>query len=193
MRKCSKCQIQKELAEFYKKHKTVDSLCKDCRKKHVQAWVNNNRDKKRTNHAKWKKANPDKVKASNLKYRLNNKEALNVLGREYQAKHRSRPSTRMASGKFNAKVRGFNWEIPLDMYTTLLQNSCYYCSDRLGCVKTECGAGLDRLDNSKGYILNNIVPCCGFCNVFRNDYLSPNETQVMIDTLCTLRNIKKVA
>jgi len=30
--------------------------------------------------------------------------------------------------------------------------------------------GLDRADNSKGYELDNVVPCCGRCNRAKNAY-----------------------
>jgi hypothetical protein len=30
--------------------------------------------------------------------------------------------------------------------------------------------GIDRYDNKKGYILENIRPCCGECNYMKIDY-----------------------
>jgi hypothetical protein len=30
-------------------------------------------------------------------------------------------------------------------------------------------SGLDRVDSSKGYIHGNVVPCCGECNLLKND------------------------
>lgn len=41
---------------------------------------------------------------------------------------------------------------------------CYYCGD----VKNY--NGIDRVDSSKGYILNNCVPCCEICNKMKLNY-----------------------
>jgi hypothetical protein len=30
-------------------------------------------------------------------------------------------------------------------------------------------SGLDRVDSSKGYVHGNVVPCCGECNLLKND------------------------
>jgi len=27
--------------------------------------------------------------------------------------------------------------------------------------------GLDRIDNTKGYVIDNVVPCCGHCNLMK--------------------------
>lgn len=34
------------------------------------------------------------------------------------------------------------------------------------------GYGLDRMDNTKDYTLNNVIPCCGDCNRIKNNILS---------------------
>ena len=45
---------------------------------------------------------------------------------------------------------------------------CVYCGDteRIGC---------DRIDNSKGHIMDNVVPCCTGCNWIRRDDFSVEE------------------
>lgn len=30
--------------------------------------------------------------------------------------------------------------------------------------------GIDRIDNNKGYTIDNVVPCCKMCNQAKNDY-----------------------
>jgi hypothetical protein len=57
----------------------------------------------------------------------------------------------------------------MENYELLINKSCYYCSNKLG-TKTIYGAGLDRLNNDLGYELNNVVPCCTFCNYIRGFY-----------------------
>jgi hypothetical protein len=51
-----------------------------------------------------------------------------------------------------------NWpvDITMDEHASLLSKPCYYCGDPLN----SRGYGLDRVDSDKGYLLDNIVPCC---------------------------------
>lgn len=38
---------------------------------------------------------------------------------------------------------------------------------------------IDRMDNHKGYILNNIVKACWICNSLKSDFFSANEMKVI--------------
>lgn len=94
-------------------------------------------------------------------------------------------ATRMPSGSaaFNlrvvklkkmAKQRNLSFMLTKEQCYTLLTSSCHYCDEipsikyKSGAKKfdtgTFVGAGIDRLDNSKGYILENCVSCCRRCN-----------------------------
>jgi len=46
----------------------------------------------------------------------------------------------------------YYWQLP-----------CYYCGDNIETI------GLDRLNNTKGYSLDNIVSCCTPCNMMKNN------------------------
>ena len=76
---------------------------------------------------------------------------------------------RTPKGKFvmirkSAKERGINFSLLFELYETQLWGKpCHYC----GC-KIEI-TGLDRKDSSKGYSLDNIVPCCHDCNRKKKD------------------------
>mgnify|MGYP001559832597 CR=1 len=48
---------------------------------------------------------------------------------------------------------------------------CYYCQFPL----PDAGVGLDRLDNSIGYTVANVVPCCTDCNYTRGHTWSHQE------------------
>ena len=50
------------------------------------------------------------------------------------------------------------------------------------------GVGLDRLDNSKGYVLDNVVPCCDKCNRLKHMNISKDEMLAIVNLLKTLRN-----
>lgn len=70
----------------------------------------------------------------------------------------------------NAKARHLFWDLSAEQCYDLLQQSCVYCGVapqqvKQGVRSSPCRYnGLDRLDNSEGYHLWNVVPCCGTCN-----------------------------
>ena len=60
--------------------------------------------------------------------------------------------------KSSAKTRGFSFKISFEEFMSFWQIPCSYCG---GGIET---VGLDRVDSSKGYTLDNIVSCCSICN-----------------------------
>jgi len=70
-----------------------------------------------------------------------------------------------------AKRKQLNWNIFKEDYIKLISQVCYYCDGELN----KTGSGLDRVNNSKGYELNNVVPCCKRCNMIKSDYLTYNQ------------------
>ena len=72
--------------------------------------------------------------------------------------------------KKHAKERNLEFHLTKEDFKSLTEKSCYYCGAK-GANKstTYSGSeytynGVDRVDNSKGYILENCVPCCRTCN-----------------------------
>lgn len=72
-----------------------------------------------------------------------------------------------------AKARGLSWGLSLEEFLHLVENSCHYCGEPPSNVmfRKEAGYngsftynGIDRKDNSKGYFITNVVPCCIVCN-----------------------------
>jgi len=84
---------------------------------------------------------------------------------------------RLACGRFNAKKRGLSWELTVDQYRELISKDCVYC----GCsLYWQTGCSLDRIDNAKGYTMDNVLPCCNFCNKLRSNLLTVDETRVAV-------------
>ncbi len=81
------------------------------------------------------------------------------------------PNTRFTDSKRSAKARNLEWSIPFEIYRELILKSCTYCSGPLPETKT----GLDRIDNDKGYLTDNVVPCCRYCNQLRSDIFTYEE------------------
>jgi hypothetical protein len=47
-------------------------------------------------------------------------------------------------------------------FSDLTQKECHYCGK-------EGPNGIDRIDNTTGYVLSNCVPCCKHCNYVKGD------------------------
>lgn len=79
--------------------------------------------------------------------------------------------------KNRAKKRNLDFELNNDELEVLFKSNCYYCNippSQYYNKKKLNGSytynGIDRLDNNKGYILNNVVACCGMCNWMKLDH-----------------------
>lgn len=118
------------------------------------------------NKEKLKKLQDDYYKKNRLKrienatnWRLNNQEKQLETRRKYQ----TTPRGRLNSIKSSAKTRKIPYLITDSEALIILNNKCYYCGnyDKIG---------IDRIDSSIGYKINNCVPCCEICNYMKNTY-----------------------
>ena len=83
-----------------------------------------------------------------------------------------------------AKERGYEWALTFEQFVKLTSSNCHYTgwAPRQICLKSKnhepyIWNGIDRVDNSKGYILDNCVPCDGVVNkakrnTSKEDFLS---------------------
>ena len=96
------------------------------------------------------------------------------------------PKGRYQVLKHNAKIHNREVGINFEEFKNLLTASkekCYYCNGKLG-----RGSASDRIDNSKGYLKNNIVICCDGCNSLKSELLSLSETLEIVKLLKKVRN-----
>ena len=73
--------------------------------------------------------------------------------------------------KRSSKIRGLEYNLTEKQFEKLTQQNCYYCGiEPSNIIKRKWTNGeyiyngLDRVDNAKGYIIDNVVPCCKICN-----------------------------
>jgi hypothetical protein len=73
--------------------------------------------------------------------------------------------------KTRAKKRGLDFELTKEEFSILTQQDCFYDGTSPSQIKRSIYKGgnyiyngLDRVDSSKGYTLDNVVPCCKKCN-----------------------------
>lgn len=73
--------------------------------------------------------------------------------------------------KQGALKRGIDFELSLEDFTNLISQNCVYChSEPKSSYIEYAHNGIDRIDNSKGYTIDNCVPCCSMCNFMKHDY-----------------------
>jgi len=68
---------------------------------------------------------------------------------------------KFAQYKSGAKKRNIGFSLSKEEFLTFWQKSCFYCGDKVATI------GLDRIDSSKGYSLDNVVSCCAICNTMK--------------------------
>jgi hypothetical protein len=96
-----------------------------------------------------------------------------------QRKQRRKSSSKYATAIRGAKRRALDWDITLHEYLYIISKPCYYCGGALPLT----GSGLDRMDNTQGYVPNNVVSCCTVCNRIKGPNFSVEETKVMVEAL----------
>jgi hypothetical protein len=140
---CNRCKLEKPLSEFHKDKSKKDgygTLCKDCKNKANSLY-----------------SMTDKGIARLKRYRQTEK---------YKEANRNRSNS--LSGKYNsykrnAKRRNIEFNLTKEQFTQYWQLPCSYCGSKVKRV------GLDRINNNKGYDLDNVVPCCATCNYMKLD------------------------
>lgn len=71
-----------------------------------------------------------------------------------------------------AEKRGISWELTEEQCISLFAGNCHYCGLRDVNVRKSLSksmpdfeyVGIDRVDNSRGYVIDNVVSCCATCN-----------------------------
>lgn len=76
-----------------------------------------------------------------------------------------------SSYKHHAEKRNYCFELSHEEFNLIISKDCYYCGRipeqiAYNKTKTDCVIynGIDRVENEKGYTLNNVVSCCKHCN-----------------------------
>lgn len=80
--------------------------------------------------------------------------------------------------KKGATSRGLSFELSKEEFKEIVGMNCFYCGDApknviVGSKRINGGfrySGIDRVDNSMGYLKTNIVACCRTCNVSKNNH-----------------------
>jgi hypothetical protein len=108
----------------------------------------------------WRKLNPEMEKAQQkrcVENRKNDPERYALWQKKASIKGQTQRG-RFTKYKAQAKSRNYPFELDEDQFLSFWEKPCHYCGDKID------GIGIDRIDNSLGYTIENCVPCCEDCN-----------------------------
>ena len=77
--------------------------------------------------------------------------------------------------KSNARKRDTSFDLTYAQFETLVDGECYFCGDTGGNTLRKRSyndysyTGIDRVDNSVGYLPSNCISCCSWCNRAKNN------------------------
>ena len=104
--------------------------------------------------------------------------------KEEMSKRQIKPNNQASKRKYfntykaGAKTRHIDFQLTEEQVYNISQNNCYYCNKEPQRVINSIGGfiyvnGIDRVDNTKGYLFENCVSCCKDCNKIKH-YVTPN-------------------
>jgi len=100
--------------------------------------------------------------------------------------------------KHSAERRNLEWILSKEEVKNLITEPCYYCgakprihndSNHKSCNGNFPYTGIDRIDSSKGYTLENVVSCCSDCNYMKHT-LSTDEFKKHIIKIYNYLNLQ---
>uniref|UniRef100_A0A6C0HSX1 Uncharacterized protein n=1 Tax=viral metagenome TaxID=1070528 RepID=A0A6C0HSX1_9ZZZZ len=201
-KKCSSCCIEYTIEHFKGINGGETKTCSKCRenfkisdanrdKEHRNAVARKNDSKPERIAVKneWKEKNYEKVAGYWMKSRQNKIEKLGVdKYQKYNAENaknwrennpekvinnneKKRESLKLNYNVYirTASNKGLEFSISFEEYEKIVCDKCYYC----GIIADKGFNGIDRKDQTKGYLLDNCVNCCQMCNYMKgslNDF-----------------------
>ena len=97
------------------------------------------------------------------KYNLEHRDYFRKKAKEWYVKHGLTDRRRYTEYKACAKRRELEFKLSFEEFCKIRDGECFYCG------MNTLPNGVDRMDNALGYLIGNVVSCCGDCNSMKND------------------------
>lgn len=190
LKRCPTCKIEKNWNEFnYAKDRknNLSSECKLCNRERGKRDYQRNKDKVCARHRKYREDNLERCKQMvRDNYKKVKEENPEVIKKRAQS-----IKGRYSKLKAGAKKRGVEVSISREEFENIIKgNKCYYCDAE---IESTYGHTLNRIDNNKGYDVDNVKQCCSYCNYIMLDFtIEDLETRVykIIPRMKKLRDSK---
>ena len=162
IKKCKVCQQTLLIDSFNKDSSRGDgyeTACKTCKSKLHSKYISNpiNKRKYLLKSKKWRLENLEHYKRVNKKYYIVHREERLKKNAEYHKTDNGRWTSLICQANYRKK----NVSISMSEFLEITSKPCRYC----GILNNN---GIDRIDSSKGYEINNCAPCCTRCNYMKN-------------------------
>lgn len=150
------------------------------------------RDKKKSAAIKFNEENVAKVmcikcnKIVDIKNIKNNK-CIKCYDAYYKTQFNRKPknlySREISEHKNSANRRKIKWELSEEQTIKLISGSCYYCNYKSTII------GIDRLNSSKYYTLDNCVSSCKICNIMKSTHSVEDFRNIIIHLAMSMKLI----
>jgi hypothetical protein len=159
---CKKCNIEKDLIEFYNNQKYIDKKfpwCKCCVKEYKKKYQQNNKQKEKLQKAEYYINNKDKIKFNIIKYREENKHWYRNYQNEYAKNRRKFDISYKLAHYLRTRIR------------SALNNNQKggHLLELLGCTIKEFKKYIESKfmqgmtwDNYGKWNIDHKIPCCSF-------------------------------
>ncbi len=109
----------------------------------------------------------DKLQAIYL-YNTTNKKITSDIIEKWKTTYISRTNPNFKSYSKSANSRNLEFKLLEEDFMNIIKKDCYLCGISTSEINKN---GIDRFNNSVGYILENCRPCCGHCNLLKRDLI----------------------
>ena len=143
------CGLEKPLNKFPKRKGSKDGHRGQCRVCKAA---------KRREHYQ---NNLERYKENSKKYHQENWERILKVKQQWNEKNKHTLHWRFRYCMYHAKTRNIEFHLTEEEFDVITKQPCYYCNEF---EEGKTFTGIDRIDNSVGYVLDNCVPSCYVCN-----------------------------
>ena len=180
---CTACSNNLPISSFGKdasRGDGRDTRCIQCKRDYHAGYSIKNKDKIKKRQANFFAENREKILAKN-KEKYHSDEAFRLKTIRRTTKNSQTFNGRFCKYKTSAKTRGIDFNLSKDQFKTFWQKSCTYCHSKIETV------GIDRIDSSKDYSMDNCTPCCSYCNYMKNDL----STETFFSHICKIKQFSE--
>ena len=178
---CANCKrVNREASDFIGDDGKQKKTCKKCRnkgKRRVRSQEQIDKKNENQREKKYYQRYRDKKRSENegeyLKNNAENAKKWRDSNKEHLSKYRSNDiNQRTYDIKRNSIRRDIYWDSSMteEVCENMICLECHYC----GYLSLDKLNGIDRIDNTRGYIVDNCVSCCSICNRMKGslDYVT---------------------